>query len=141
MSDWDTQRGYSGAAFDQHVGRTEQSPFQKVKEQFWTAKQVVLQKLGKKEDDHLVASDAELDAKLELFNSIKFSSGSLMRIANRYQKVMHEISKEEYAMGQFLKRHGEQDPSRAGAMLQNTAKAFVISAQKRYGRLQVIITK
>ncbi len=47
---------------------------------------------------------------------------------------MPEISKEEYAMGQFLKHHGEQDPSRAGIMLQNVAKALVISAQKRYVR-------
>ncbi|XP_055349313.1 islet cell autoantigen 1-like protein [Paramacrobiotus metropolitanus] len=134
MSDWDTNshgRGYSGAAFDQQVGRTEKSPLEKFKEQFWTAKQVVLQKLGKKEDQHLIASDAELDAKLELYSSIKISSGGLMRIANRYQKEMHELSKEEYAMGLFLKRHGEQDPSRAGMMLGNVAKALVISAQKR----------
>ncbi|GAU96549.1 hypothetical protein RvY_07979 [Ramazzottius varieornatus] len=132
MAEWDTGRGYSGAAFDRQVGhKSEQGPLEKVKEGFYTAKQVVIKKLGKKEDQHLIASDAELDAKLELYSSIKVSSVALMRIANRYQKVMHEISKEEYALGQFLKRHGEQDPSRAGIMLQDVAKAFVMSAQKR----------
>lgn len=37
-----------------------------MKETYWTTKQVVMQKLGKKEDEHVVASDAELDAKLEV---------------------------------------------------------------------------
>ena len=68
MCDRNGTRGYSGAAFDSHVVRADQSPLEKVKEQYWTAKQMVLQKFGKKEDDHLVASDAELDAKLEVRN-------------------------------------------------------------------------
>ena len=46
--------------------RSEQGPLEKVKEGFYTAKQVVIKKLGKKEDQHLIASDAELDAKLEV---------------------------------------------------------------------------
>jgi len=37
-----------------------------MKETYWTTKQVVMRKLGKKEDDHIVASDAQLDAKLEV---------------------------------------------------------------------------
>lgn len=37
-----------------------------MKETFWTTKQAVIQKLGKKEDEHVVASDSELDSKLEV---------------------------------------------------------------------------
>ena len=37
-----------------------------MKETFWTTKQAVIQKLGKKEDAHVVASDSELDSKLEV---------------------------------------------------------------------------
>ena len=37
-----------------------------MKETFWTTKQAVMQKLGKKEDAHVVASDSELDSKLEV---------------------------------------------------------------------------
>lgn len=37
-----------------------------MKETYWTTKQAVIQKLGKKEDEHVVASDSELDAKLEV---------------------------------------------------------------------------
>lgn len=36
-----------------------------MKETYWTTKQAVMTKLGKKQDAHVVASDAELDAKLE----------------------------------------------------------------------------
>jgi hypothetical protein len=37
-----------------------------MKETYWTTKQAVMSKLGKKQDEHIVASDAELDAKLEV---------------------------------------------------------------------------
>ena len=37
-----------------------------MKETYWTTKQAVITKLGKKQDAHIVASDAELDAKLEV---------------------------------------------------------------------------
>lgn len=46
--------------------RTETSTLHKMKETFWTTKQAVIQKLGKKEDEHVVASDSELDSKLEV---------------------------------------------------------------------------
>ena len=45
-----------------------------MKETYWTTKQAVMTKLGKKQDAHIVASDAELDAKLEVCfveNSLK----------------------------------------------------------------------
>ena len=37
-----------------------------MKETYWTTKQAVMNKLGKKQDAYIVASDAELDAKLEV---------------------------------------------------------------------------
>ena len=44
----------------------DQSTISKVQEAYWTTKHVVLKKLGIKEDEHLIASDAQLDAKLEV---------------------------------------------------------------------------
>jgi hypothetical protein len=35
-----------------------------MKETYWTTKQYVKKKLGKKEDEHIVASDSQLDSKL-----------------------------------------------------------------------------
>jgi len=42
------------------------STITKMKETYWTTKQAVMTKLGKKQDAYIVASDAELDAKLEV---------------------------------------------------------------------------
>ena len=52
----------------------DQSPLGKLQQQYWTTKQQVIQKLGKKEDEFVVLSDAELDAKLdvETFTQILF---------------------------------------------------------------------
>lgn len=53
-----------------------------MKETFWTTKQAVMQKLGKKEDEHVVASDSELDSKLEVSNhaAIDKSSQTLLEL-------------------------------------------------------------
>jgi len=45
---------------------TDLSAVSRVQEVYWTTKHVVLKKLGIKEDEHLIASDAQLDAKLEV---------------------------------------------------------------------------
>ena len=44
----------------------DQSPLGKIQQQYWTTKQQVIKKLGKKEDEFVVLSDAELDAKLDV---------------------------------------------------------------------------
>lgn len=54
--------------------------------QFWVAKQTILRRLGKKEDDCVVASDAELDAKLELFLSIQETCSQLHKVVEQYQE-------------------------------------------------------
>jgi len=60
-------QGYYGAAYDRQVPlNNDQSTIYKMKETYWTTKQAVMKKLGKKEDEHIVASDSELDAKLEV---------------------------------------------------------------------------
>lgn len=58
----------------------------KMQHQYWVTKETVLKKLGKKQDEHIVASDAELDAKLELFKSIQESCLDLQRIIDKYQE-------------------------------------------------------
>jgi len=37
-----------------------------MQKKFWKTKQVLIKATGKKEDEHVVASDADLDAKLEV---------------------------------------------------------------------------
>ena len=38
----------------------------RVQKQYWVTKQAVIKKLGRKEDEFVVAGDSELDAKLEV---------------------------------------------------------------------------
>lgn len=44
----------------------ESSTLNRMQERYWTTKQAVFKKLGKKDDDCITASDAELDAKIEV---------------------------------------------------------------------------
>lgn len=43
-----------------------QSVMSRMQRKYWKTKQVFIKATGKKEDEHVVASDAELDAKLEV---------------------------------------------------------------------------
>lgn len=65
---------------------TNKSTITKMQHHYWVTKQTVFRKLGKKEDDCIVASDAELDAKLELFRSIQETCLDLQRIIDKYQE-------------------------------------------------------
>ena len=84
--------GYSGSNYDMwsyqqaaKTGNLADSPLNKIQHKFWVTKQAVTRKLNKDEDEHIVASDSELDAKLELFRSIQQTSGRLQRLLEIYQ--------------------------------------------------------
>lgn len=51
-------------------GRYRQDSFeQKIRKQYWKTKQTVIEKLGKSQDEFVVAGDADIDMKLEVSNS------------------------------------------------------------------------
>uniref|UniRef100_A0AC11ENN7 Islet cell autoantigen 1 like n=1 Tax=Ovis aries TaxID=9940 RepID=A0AC11ENN7_SHEEP len=52
--------------FGQHRPEANQSVVSRMQKKYWKTKQVFIKATGKKEDEHVVASDAELDAKLEI---------------------------------------------------------------------------
>ncbi|XP_012137951.1 islet cell autoantigen 1-like protein isoform X2 [Megachile rotundata] len=107
------------------------SAITKMQHQFWVTKQALSRKLGKKEDECIVASDAELDAKLELFRSIQESCSYLQRIIDKYQERLCDLAQEENAMGRFLKDAGKQDKTRAGKMMSAVGKSLSYSGQQR----------
>lgn len=76
----------NGHQFDYFYDQRSNSALTKMQRRYWVTKQTVMKKLGKKEDENIVASDAELDAKLELFRSIQDSCSDLQRIIDRYQE-------------------------------------------------------
>jgi len=127
--------GYSGNSFDRWISeqslQSSENAINKMQHQFWVAKQTVLRRLGKKEDDCVVASDAELDAKLELFLSIQETCSQLHKIVDQYQERLQVLAQEESAMGHFLRNHGEQDKTQAGKMMNAVGKAMIYTARQR----------
>ncbi len=59
--------------FDHFLQSQESSVVNTFQQKYWKTKQTLIKVTGKKEDEHVVASDADLDAKLEVR---KRSSGS-----------------------------------------------------------------
>lgn len=53
---WDLQDRYA----------QDKSVVNKMQQKYWETKQAFIKATGKKEDEHVVASDADLDAKLEV---------------------------------------------------------------------------
>lgn len=114
-----------------YYGRDMQDSVSRLQKKYWSTKQILIKKFGKKEDDNLVASDADLDAKLELFSAIYNSCVALERILENYQDRLSILSQEENAMGRFLKDCGKQDKTRAGKMMTATGKSLAFTAQQR----------
>ncbi len=53
-------------SYDKHMEHSDNTPLGKLQQQYWTTKQQMIKKLGKKEDEYVVMSDADLDAKLDV---------------------------------------------------------------------------
>ena len=76
---------YDRWSYEQSVPGANDTALNKIQHKFWVTKQAVVRKLGKDEDEHIVASDAELDAKLELFRSINDTTCNMQRMIEHYQ--------------------------------------------------------
>ncbi|XP_021053800.1 islet cell autoantigen 1-like protein [Mus pahari] len=72
-------------SFEQLRPEDNQSVVSRMQKKYWRTKQVFIKATGKKEDKHVVASDAELDAKLEVFHSIQETCNELVKIVEKYQ--------------------------------------------------------
>ncbi|XP_008515606.2 islet cell autoantigen 1-like protein isoform X2 [Equus przewalskii] len=121
----------SMASFGQPRPEDNQSVVNRMQKKYWKTKQVFIKATGKKEDEHVVASDAELDAKLEVFHSIQETCTELLKIVEKYQLRLNVISEEENELGLFLKFQAERDTTQAGKMMDATGKALCSSAQQR----------
>ncbi|XP_058520851.1 islet cell autoantigen 1-like protein [Ochotona princeps] len=108
-----------------------QSVVSRMQKKYWKTKQVFIKATGKKEDEHLVASDADLDAKLEVFHSIQETCTELLKIVEKYQLRLNVISEEENELGVFLKFQAERDATQAGKMMDATGQALCSSAKQR----------
>ncbi|XP_059364468.1 islet cell autoantigen 1-like isoform X3 [Carassius carassius] len=103
----------------------------KFQQKYWKTKQTLIKVTGKKEDEHVIASDADLDAKLEVFHSVQKTCMELLKVIEQYQMRISFLSQEENELGRFLRSQGSQDKSRAGKIMQATGKALCFSSQQR----------
>ncbi|XP_068906040.1 islet cell autoantigen 1 [Tenebrio molitor] len=100
--------------------------------QYWVTKKSVLRKLGGKEDECIVSSDAELDAKLELFKSINESCVQLQRVIDLYQERLCYLAQEENALGRYLKEYGKNEKNASAGQIMSTAgKALAYTGHQR----------
>ncbi|XP_062979435.1 islet cell autoantigen 1 isoform X2 [Elgaria multicarinata webbii] len=127
----DAHKYYSREFYDRYAQGQEKSVVNKMQQKYWKTKQTLIKVTGKKEDEHVVASDADLDAKLELFHSIQRTCMDLLKAIELYQKRICFLSQEENELGKFLRSQGSQDKTRAGNMMQATGKALCFSSQQR----------
>ncbi|XP_028281608.1 islet cell autoantigen 1 [Parambassis ranga] len=122
---------YSGDYLDRFIQSQDSSVVNKFQQKYWKTKQTLIKVTGKKEDEHVVASDADLDAKLEVFHSIQRTCMELLKVIEQYQKRICFLSQEESELGRFLRSQGSQDKTRAGKIMQATGKALCFSSQQR----------
>ncbi|EDW79968.1 uncharacterized protein Dwil_GK12319 [Drosophila willistoni] len=101
-----------------------------VQHQFWITKKAVQRKLGSKEDKHIIKSDAELDAKIEVFKSISETTLKLCKIIDQYQERLCILSQEECVFGRFLKEAGKRSKT-TGNSITHTGKAMSFAGQQR----------
>lgn len=66
--------------YDKHAEHQDKTSLGKLRSKYWTTKQMVIKKLGKEEDEFVIASDADVDAKLELLYAVKQSCHDLIRV-------------------------------------------------------------
>ncbi|XP_034533624.1 islet cell autoantigen 1-like isoform X2 [Notolabrus celidotus] len=103
----------------------------RMQKKFWKTKQVFIKATGKKEDEYVVASDADLDAKLEFFRSVQCTCTELLKVIEKYQLRITRLSQEENELGLFLRFQAEHNRSKAGNMMDATSKALCASAKQR----------
>ncbi|XP_042260770.1 islet cell autoantigen 1-like isoform X1 [Thunnus maccoyii] len=103
----------------------------RMQKKFWKTKQVLIKATGKKEDEYVVASDADLDAKLEFFRSVQSTCTELLKVIEKYQHRITRLSQEENKLGLFLRFQAEHDRTKAGNMMDATSKALCTSAKQR----------
>lgn len=123
--------GYSRDYMERLIQGQDSSVVNRFQQKYWKTKQTLIRVTGKKEDEHVVASDAELDAKLEVFHSIQRTCMELLKVIEQYQRRICFLSQEENELGRFLRSQGAQDKTRAGKIMQATGKALCFSSQQR----------
>lgn len=122
----------SGMNFDRFLDKFDESTLVTMKRHYWTAKQLLRTKLGKKEDEHLQASDASLDSKLTLFRSVRNTSERLLTCIENYHTFLLDSTLCENELGRYMKDQGKADKrEETGRMMIALGRALLFSSHQR----------
>ncbi|CAJ0575306.1 unnamed protein product, partial [Mesorhabditis spiculigera] len=126
------EQGTSGMNFDRFLDRFDENTVTKLKRHYWTAKQMFRNKMGKKEDELLTASDADFDSQVTLFNSIKRTSDQLLEASNNYHGFLLDAAQSENGVGKYLKDRGkEQRREETKKVMIAVGRAFLYASHQR----------
>lgn len=121
----------SGLNCDRFVDRFDDSTLTKMQAQYWTAKQLIRKKLGKKEDKYLLASDAEFDIKVNLFRALQTTSEQMLICIDDYQHYLGELTQTEVSLGQMLNSKSRDEVGDTSKALAAVGKVQSLSASYR----------
>uniref|UniRef100_A0A915MCC1 AH domain-containing protein n=1 Tax=Meloidogyne javanica TaxID=6303 RepID=A0A915MCC1_MELJA len=113
----------------------------RMKQAFWSAKQLLREKMGKREDEHILAADAELDLNLQQFYQIKESTKRLLDSKSKLHREVSfdfsDLSHLEFDIAELFfdckdeKKHLQR-------VMQMTANSFALCAKERQNLLLLI---
>ncbi|KAL3092503.1 hypothetical protein niasHS_007712 [Heterodera schachtii] len=104
----------------------------KVKKAFWSAKQLLREKLGKREDEHIVAADAELDTHLQTFRQIRDSTQNLLNLMETHQRELNELAQLELDIAELLNEEQKDEKAHLRKVLQVAGNAETNSSKQRH---------
>uniref|UniRef100_A0A183CJZ7 AH domain-containing protein n=1 Tax=Globodera pallida TaxID=36090 RepID=A0A183CJZ7_GLOPA len=103
----------------------------KVKQAYWSAKQLIREKLGRREDEHVVAADAELDMHLQQFRQIRDSTQTLLTLMETNQRELNDLAQLELDIAELLTDAQKDEKAHLRNVLQVTANAQENSSKQR----------
>lgn len=110
---------------------TDESTVNTMQRHYWTARQFIRTKLGKKEDEHLEASDNELDTCLNLYRSVHGTSFQLLNNVDNYANYLLDETLVQNVLGKYLKEKGKIDKTEAvGRILIAVGRSLLFSSHR-----------
>ncbi|CAI5438966.1 unnamed protein product [Caenorhabditis angaria] len=126
------ERNTSGMNADRFMSRmTDESTVNTMQRHYWTARQFIRTKMGKKEDEHLEASDIELDRCLNLYRSVHGTSIQLLNNVDNYANYLLDETLVQNVLGKYLKEKGKIDKTEAvGRILIAVGRSLLFSSHR-----------
>ncbi|KAI3379058.1 hypothetical protein SNEBB_000764 [Seison nebaliae] len=117
--------------FDKFREHRDNSTLGKIERTYWTTKQKLRQKVGKQDDNCIVESDKQLDAKLEHYYSVEGTCKNLIHIVRLYENSIYKLAQEENELGRFLKSYSTDNASRVEKMMMAVGRSMSFASQQR----------